>query len=164
MLSLIDAAKDFDPANPLGAAFAVVERSGDEPWYAPATAAQLAAKLAEDYAGESGAAHLWRQARLSVSLGEGLSRVEQIAMSAVLDMGEVEPDTALAFAEDLHERHGLIATYHAIGVAVQLIRYVAELVGDPSISNDDDRARAVLVELANEIARKKPSEKEIQPS
>lgn len=153
MLALLDAARKFDPSDPLGAAFEVVERVGDDPW-APAVGAALARKLASR-AGDTAARHLWTQARLSISAGEGLNRVERLAMSAVLDMGEVGHDTALLLAEELYERHGLIATYHATSVAVQLIRYVAELVGDPDTLNADQRARDELDRLADEIARKK---------
>lgn len=153
-LNLLDAAKDFDAADPLSLAFTVLERTGDQPWYAPAVAAMLAAKLAVDGAGEGGAAHLWTQARLGISAGEGLSRVERLAMGAVLDMTAVEPLTAIMLAEDLHERHGLVATYHAIAVGVQLVRYVAELVGDPSILDPAERAREALERLADEITRK----------
>lgn len=163
MLSLLDAAKRFDPADPLGAAFDVLERSTEEPWYTPAVAAQLAAKLASK-GGDDAAAHLWQQVRDGIAAGEGLSRVEQLAMSDVLAMGEVEPETALMLAEDLHERHGLIATYHAIALGVQLIRYVAELVGDASTLDPDQRAIDELTRFADKIARKRLADKTLGAS
>lgn len=159
MLALLDAAKHLDLSDPLGTAFDIIERD-DDPW-TPAVAALLAAKLARSKSGDAGAQHLWRQARAGIAAGQGLTRVEQVAMSGVLDMAEADADTALLLAENLYERHGLVATYHATSVGLQLIWFVASLVGDPDTGNADQRARDELDRLADEIARKKLENMEV---